>query len=116
MDARRVNEGRRGRGREMDDRRDDRYEDRPIPPADRVEERRDDRRDYYDDRRDYYDDRRDFARGARYSAVWWTSNSCPQTATVMLDGYTYYQCDDAWFGRTYYGGEVTYTVIDAPQS
>ena len=115
MDARRVNEGGRGRGREMDDRRDDRYEDRPIPPADRVEERRDDRRDYYDDRRDYYDDRRDFARGARYSTVWWTSNSCPQTATVMLDGYTYYQCDDAWFGRTYYGGEVTYTVIDAPE-
>jgi hypothetical protein len=34
---------------------------------------------------------------------------------VVQDGYSYYQCNGAWFGRTYYGGEVTYTVIDAPQ-
>ena len=110
MDARRANEGERSRPREMDDR----HEDRPNSPADRVEERRDDRRDYYDDRRDYYEDRR-YARGVRYSASWWTSNSCSEAVVVVLDGYSYYQCNDAWFGRTYYGGEVTYTVIDAPE-
>ncbi len=94
MDARRANEGERSRAREMDDRRQD--------------TRRDDRRDYYDDRRRY-------SRGVRYSASWWTSNSCSQEVVVVLDGYRYYQCNDAWFGRTYYGGEVTYTVIDAPE-
>jgi hypothetical protein len=116
MDARRVNKAERGRGadvdqRRSDDRRDDRNEDRPVAPE-RVEERRENRRDYYDDRRD---DRRQFARGVRYSSVWWTSNSCRQTIVVVQDGYSYYQCNGAWFGRTYYGGEVTYTVIDAPQ-
>ena len=51
----------------------------------------------------------------RYSSVWWTSHSCRLTVVVVHDGYSYYQCNDAWFGRTYYGGEVTYTVIDAPE-
>jgi hypothetical protein len=111
MDARRMNEAERGRGPDVDDRRQDRYEDRPVEPE-RVQERRETRRDYYDDRRD---DRRRFARGARYSSVWWTSNSCRQTVVVVQDGYSYYQCDGEWFGRSYYGGEVTYTVTDAPQ-
>ncbi len=111
MDERRMNDGDRVRGRDLDDRRDDRYEDRRDVP-DRVEERRENRRDYYDDRQD---DRRRYARGARYSAVWWTSNSCRQTIVVVQDGYSYYQCDGEWFGRSYYGGEVTYTVIDAPE-
>ena len=111
MDARRTNEAERGRGADVDDRRQNRHEDRPVEPA-RVQERRENRRDYYDDRRD---DRRQFARGVRYSSVWWTSNSCRQTIVVVQDGYSYYQCNGAWFGRTYYGGEVTYTVIDAPQ-
>jgi len=110
IDARRLDDADRGRGRDIDDRRDDRYEDRRDVP-DRVEERRENRQDYYDDRRD---DRRRYARGARYSAVWWTSNSCRQTIVVVQDGYSYYQCNGEWFGRSYYGGEVTYTVIDAP--
>jgi hypothetical protein len=119
MDARDLDRADRGRSREVDERRQDarrevRDENGPDSPddrADRAEQRRDNRRDYYDDRRD---DRLDFARGVRYSSVWWTSNSCSQTAIVVVDGYTYYQCSGAWFGRTYYGGEVTYTVIDAP--
>ena len=107
-----MRERRQDYGRDdRSDRRDDRYEERRDPPPERVQERRDNRRDYYDDRRD---DRRDFARGARYSTVWWTSNSCSQTVVVVTDGYSYYQCNGTWFGRTYYGGEVTYTVIDAP--
>jgi len=115
MDRPRVEDTERRRGREMDDRREDarrdrRDDDRPNSPEDRVE----DRRDYYDDRRDDYQDRRRFARGGRYSAVWWTSNSCSQTVVVVVDGYSYYQCNDTWFSRTYYGGEVTYTVTDAP--
>jgi hypothetical protein len=108
MDAQRMNEAERGRGPDVADRR---QVDRPDEP-DRVQERRENRRDYYDDRRD---DRRQFARGVRYSSVWWTSNSCRQTVIVVQDGYSYYQCNGAWFGRTYYGGEVTYTVIDPPQ-
>jgi hypothetical protein len=110
IDTQRVNKAERGRGPDEDDRRKGR-QDRPVEPA-RVQERRENRRDYYDDRRD---DRRQFARGVRYSSVWWTSNSCRQTVIVVQDGYSYYQCNGAWFGRTYYGGEVTYTVIDAPQ-
>jgi hypothetical protein len=51
----------------------------------------------------------------RYSATWWAANSCSQVVVVELDGYSYYECNNAWFGRTYYGGEVTYTVIDAPR-
>ncbi len=120
MEARREPELERRRDAEMRDRRqdynrdydrDDRYEERRNPAPARAVERRDNRRDYYDDRRD---DRRAFARGVRYSSSWWTSNSCSQTAIVVVDGYTYYQCNGAWFGRTYYGGEVTYTVIDTP--
>lgn len=109
MDARRAHQGERDRDREMDDRRNERRDD--------YDDRRDDRRDYYDDRRDdrrdYYDDRRHFARGARYSASWWT-RSCSRATIVIADGYTYYRCDDVWFSRTYYGGEVIYTVTDAP--
>ena len=119
MDARDLDRADRGRSREVDERRqdarrevrDENGPDSPADRADRAEQRRDNRRDYYDDRRD---DRLDFARGVRYSSVWWTSNSCSQTAIVVVDSYTYYQCNGAWFGRTYYGGEVTYTVIDAP--
>ena len=106
-----MRERRQDYGRDdRNDRRDDRRE-RRDPPPDRVQERREHRRDDYDDRRD---DRRDFARGARYSTVWWTSNSCSQTVVVVTDGYSYYQCNGTWFGRTFYGGEVTYTVIEAP--
>jgi hypothetical protein len=104
--ARRKNEAERGRGPDVDDRRQD---DRPDVP-DRVQERRENRRDYDDDRRD---DRRQFARGVRYSSVWWTSNSCRQTVVVVQDGYSYYQCNGAWFGRTYYGGKVTLFAADA---
>jgi hypothetical protein len=124
-DARRANESERGpdRTRDLDrlDRRDDdrqeyrddgndRDDDRRGTPASRpvARERR-------DDRRDYYDDRRDFGRGARYNAAWWSSNSCSDAEVVHVDAYTYYRCEDAWFGRSYYGGEVVYTVIDAPE-
>ena len=110
-DERRLNDAGRDRDQGLDDRRrGDSDEDRRDVP-DRVEERRGDRRDYYDDRRD---DRRRYARGARYSTVWWSSNSCRQTVIVVQDGYSYYQCNGEWFGRSYYGGEVVYTVIDAP--
>ena len=49
----------------------------------------------------------------RYSATWWTQ-SCSQATIVVVDGYTYYFCDDYWFSRTYYGGDVIYTVTDPP--
>lgn len=115
-DERRSKDAERGRdqgldARRRDDRLDDRNGDRRDVP-DRVEDRRENRRDYYDDRRD---DRRRYARGARYSTVWWSSNSCRQTIVVVQDGYSYYRCDGEWFGRSYYGGEVVYTVIDAPE-
>ena len=83
-------------------------------PADSRRERIEERRDYYDDRREDYADDRRLARGVRYSSVWWNSNSCSTTDVVVVDGYSYYRCEDNWFGRTYYGGEVTYTVIDPP--
>ena len=87
---------------------DDRPVDRPVSP-----ERRPVARERRENRRDYYDDRRHFARGMRYSASWW-GRSCSRATIIVSDGYTYYRCDDTWFGRTYYGGEVIYTVIDAP--
>lgn len=93
-----------------EDLRDERRED---PPR-RDDGDGDERRDYYDDRReDSIDDRR-FERGVRYSSVWWTSNSCSNSDVVVVDEYSYYRCEDTWFGRTYYGGEVTYTVVDTP--
>jgi hypothetical protein len=119
-----IDPGRERDGRRSINDRNDRNDrndlnDRPNDPGDRAHDRRDDRLDEdRDDRRDYYDDRRDHrrahARGARYSTVWWTSNSCVTTVVVEADGYSYYQCDGGWFGRTYYGGEVVYTVVDAP--
>jgi hypothetical protein len=108
MNERRLNDAEPYRGDNLDDRRQ--YDRQDVP--DRVEDRRENRQDYYDDRRD---DRRRYARGARYSAVWWTSSSCRQTVVVVQDGYSYYQCNGEWFGRSYYGGEVVYTVIDAPE-
>ncbi len=101
-DARRVNQRERDPDREVEERRD---------------ERRDDRKDYYDDRRDdrrdYYVIRRHYTRGMRYSASWWT-RSCSRATIVIVDGYTYYHCDNFWFSRTYYGGDVVYTVTDTP--
>ncbi len=97
-DARRVNQRERDPDREVEDRRD---------------ERRDDYDDRRDDRRDYYDDRRHIARGMRYSASWWT-RSCSRATIIVVDGYTYYHCDNFWFSRTYYGGDVVYTVTDTP--
>jgi hypothetical protein len=80
-------------------------------------DRQDDRRDRYDDRRDYrrnyYEDRARYYRGARYSAVWW-GQSCTTTTIVVSGNYTYYKCENAWFSRTYYSGELVYTVVDAP--
>ena len=101
-----MRESRRERNPDLD--RDDRYEDRRDAPIPRpvARERR-------EDRRDYYDDRRDFARGATYTAVWW-GQSCSNATVVVVDDYSYYECNDAWFSRTYYGGEVIYTVTDAP--
>ena len=114
MRERRVNQVDQDRARQLDDRRDERRDDgdadRPDPPRDRVS----DRQDYYDDRRDENHARRRLSRGARYSAVWWSSSSCSQAEVVIVDDYTYYHCNDAWFSRTYYGGEVTYTVTDPP--
>ena len=112
-DARRVNQRERDPDREVEDRRNERRDD----GRDYYDDRRDDRRDYYDDRRDdrrdYYEIRRHYVRGARYSASWWT-RSCSRATIVVADGYTYYRCDDYWFSRTYYGGDVIYTVTDAP--
>lgn len=80
-------------------------------------DRQDDRRDRYEDRQDYrrnyYEDRRQFARGVRYSASWW-GRSCTTTTIVVSGSYTYYKCENAWFSRTYYSGELVYTVVDAP--
>ena len=48
-----------------------------------------------------------------YSAGWWT-RSCDDASVVTVDSYTYYECDGTWFSRTYYGGDVIYTVTDPP--
>jgi hypothetical protein len=94
-----------------DDPRDNVRDDRRGRNDDNRDDQRDNRRDRVDDRRDDY---RRYSRGRSYTTVWWSSNSCSQTVFVVVDGYSYYQCDSAWFSRTYYGGEVTYTVTDPP--
>ena len=105
----------RGRNDFQDDRRENRPARTNDDRSDRRDDRIDDRRDYYDDRREDHRGGRRYARGVRYSSSWWISNSCSQSEVVVVDGYSYYRCNDAWFGRTYYGGEVTYTVIDPPE-
>lgn len=101
------------RGRVDIDRED--LRDRPNAPDSPEEaKRRQNRREHIrDERRDYYEDRRDFRRGAVYYSSWW-STSCTYAEVVETGGYTYYKCEGAWFSRTYYGGEVIYTVTDAP--
>lgn len=111
--ARPGHQAERRRQRRPDDRPrvvrpENRPADRPVSP-----ERRPVARERRENRRDYYDDRRDFVRGMRYSASWW-GRSCSRATIVVADGYTYYRCDNTWFGRTYYGGEVLYTVVDTP--
>jgi len=45
--------------------------------------------------------------------VWW-SNSCSSATVIVAEGYTYYHCESYWFSRSYYSGEVVYTVVDTP--
>jgi hypothetical protein len=39
--------------------------------------------------------------------------SCARTS-VIVDGITYWSCDDAWYQSTYSDGSVTYVVVNAP--
>ena len=110
-DAPRAYEGERPRPYQDDDRRGDDRQDRRDDY--READREPPGREYREDRVDRYSDRRAFARGATYSSTWYRSQSCSDEV-VVVDGYSYYRCDDVWFGRTYYGGEVIYTVVDAP--
>ncbi len=109
QDRREYSRDRRG------DREDRRYEDdrRDRPDEERSERRDDRRQDIREDRDEFYADRRVFVRGETYTAAWYDSQSCPDRV-VVVDGYSYYECNDSWFGRSYYGGEVIYTVTDPP--
>lgn len=123
----RMEQGREQRREQIQDRRDysrdrrgDRepggyYEDdrRARPDEERLERRDDRRQDLREERHEFYADRRAFVRGATYTAAWYDSQSCPDRV-VIVDGYSYYECNDSWFGRSYYGGEVIYTVTDPP--
>ena len=104
-----------GRQRHPDVDRDPGPDRRPDP--DRVrDERRDRRDDYLDDR----DDRRGRARrhrawrhGTQLTYVEWTDSDC-SNEEVLDGGASLFECDGVWFVRTYYGGDVVYTVTDAP--
>ena len=63
-------------------------------------------------RREVREERR-WRRGVRLGYVDWDEADCGEDY-VEVDGYRYYSCDGSWFSRTYYGGEVVYTVTDPP--
>jgi hypothetical protein len=106
------------------DRPDHRSGDRPSDRGnlsneqkEKVDDRRNDRRERVDDRfytnDEYYEDRYDYAVGVALSSSRFHSQTCTVT-TVSVEGTTYYQCSSTWYNRTYSGGSVTYTVVNAP--
>ena len=114
-------ENRRDRiGDRSDNRSGDRSGDRgnlSNEQKETVDDRRNDRRERVDDRRytndEYYEDRYDYAVGVAVSSSHFHSQTCTVT-TVAVQGTTYYQCSNTWYNRTYTGGSVTYTVVNAP--
>ncbi len=77
---------------------------------DRVREERIDRRD---DRHDRARRRRAWRHGTQLSYVEWNDYDCGNHE-VVADGDNLFECEGTWFIQTYYGGEVVYTVTDAP--
>lgn len=119
--AERVSPDRRQGAR---DDRDDLREER----RDFIEERQEDRQDFvkdrYDDRRDFIDDmdeerwrryrrHRYWWRGHRhYTTVVYRSEPCPDI--IVVNDHRYYHCDEMWYDRVYYEGDVNYMVVSAP--
>lgn len=108
------------RGNRGDTRRDVR-EERRDTKRDIREERNDTRKDIREERRDFredvYDDRRRAHRrwrvGRILSAATFRSLTC-HTTIIVVDGVTYYHCDNYWYTRAYSGGSVTYVIVEAP--
>jgi hypothetical protein len=108
----RFREREAGRQRYPDADRDPDPDRRPDP--DRVrDERRDRRDDYRDDRRDRARRHRAWRHGTQLTYVEWTDYDC-SNEEVVDGGASLFECDGVWFVRTYYGGEVVYTVTDPP--
>jgi len=81
---------------------------------------RKERKEWYEDNsgwhnyNEWYDDRRRWAIGTAVTASAFRSLSCA-SSTVVVNGVTYYNCDNTWYNRAYRGGNVTYIVVNAPQ-
>lgn len=39
----------------------------------------------------------------------------PACSTVMVGGYSYYQCGSTWYQPQFYGGSTSYVVVNAPR-
>jgi hypothetical protein len=87
--------------------------DRRDQAKQRLENRQDNRNEYYDDRNEFYDDWRYYGVGTSITVVTFNSLSCTTTST-RVGGVTYYDCGGTWYNRTYSGGTVNYVVVDAP--
>jgi hypothetical protein len=87
--------------RDRDDRRDDDYDRDRDPDRDR-------------DRHDVARRHRAWYRGDQISYIEYREYNCDEDA-VVVDGDKYYRCEGSWFVRTYYGGEMVYTVTESPR-
>jgi hypothetical protein len=51
--------------------------------------------------------------GATLTAATFTALTC-QPTTVVVGNVSYYQCGTAWYKRSFYSGNTTYIVVNAP--
>lgn len=108
-----VADDRTGRGDRPEDGDQPKDADRRDQAKQRLENRQDNRNEYYDDRNEFYDDWRYYGVGTSITVVTFNSLSCTTTST-RVGGVTYYDCGGTWYNRTYSGGTVNYIVVDAP--
>ena len=101
----------RGDRSDADDRPSD--ADRRDQAKQGLENRQDNRNEYYDDRNEFYDDWGYYGVGTSITVVTFNSLSCT-TTSARVGGVTYYDCGGTWYNRTYSGGAVNYVVVDAP--
>ena len=91
------------------DQRQDNYQDRQDQRQDNYDKRYDNRKEYRNDRNEWYEDR--WRRGAYLSIASWNRMSCRYT-TVIVNGITYYDCNNVRYERVYRGSEVTFIIVN----
>ena len=101
------------RNSQQQDNRQDRFDQR----QDNVDRKQDNRNERYDDRKEYRHDRNEWyedrwRRGAYLSIASWNSRGCRNSTVVIVNGMTYYDCNNVRYERVYRGTEITYIIVN----